>query len=234
MLKISGLSAGYGDILVIRGLDLEVKERELVSLVGANGAGKTTLLKTVSGLLRTKSGTIEFVGEKINNLEPYQIVARGLVQVPEGRKLFPHLSVLENLEMGAYPKAAKPHKKANLERVFNLFPDLKAKIKQRAGTLSGGQQQMLAIGRGLMANPRLLILDEPSIGLSPLLTQTMFETIKQIKVQGVTVLLVEQNVHHALNMADRGYVLEQGKVVLHGTGHELLRNEHLKKAYLGM
>lgn len=234
MLKISGLSAGYGDILVIRGLDLEVKERELVSLVGANGAGKTTLLKTVSGLLRTKSGTIEFVGEKINNLEPYQIVARGLVQVPEGRKLFPHLSVLENLEMSAYPKAAKPHKKANLERVFNLFPDLKAKIKQRAGTLSGGQQQMLAIGRGLMANPRLLILDEPSIGLSPLLTQTMFETIKQIKVQGVTVLLVEQNVHHALNMADRGYVLEQGKVVLHGTGHELLRNEHLKKAYLGM
>lgn len=234
MLNVNGLNAGYGDILVVRDLAMEVREGELVSLVGVNGAGKTTLLKTISGLVKARSGIVEFMGEKITNLEPHQIVARGLVQVPEGRKLFPRLSVLENLEMGAYPRAARPNKKANLEKVFHLFPDLKTKIRQSAGTLSGGQQQMLAIARGIMANPRLLILDEPSIGLSPLLTQIMFETIRQIKEQGVTVLLVEQNVHHALGMADRGYVLEQGQVVLHGGGRALLSNEHLKKAYLGM
>ena len=234
MLNVQELNAGYGDILVVRDLTMEVREGELVSLVGANGAGKTTLLKTISGLVKARSGIIEFMGEKITNLEPHQIVARGLVQVPEGRKLFPRLSVLENLELGAYLRSSKQNKKANLEKVFHLFPDLKTKIRQCAGTLSGGQQQMLAIARGIMANPRLLILDEPSIGLSPLLTQIMFETIGQIKKQGVTVLLVEQNVHHALGMADRGYVLEQGRVVLHGEGRALLSNEHLKKAYLGM
>ncbi|KKM10159.1 hypothetical protein SY88_15900 [Clostridiales bacterium PH28_bin88] len=220
--------------MVVHDLAMEVRTSELVSLVGANGAGKTTLLKTISGLIKAQSGVIEFMGDTIINLDPYQIVERGLVQVPEGRKLFPHMTVMENLELGAYTRAAKQSRAANMEKVFNLLPDLKAKIKQTAGTLSGGQQQMLAIGRGLMTNPKLLILDEPSIGLSPRLTQTMFEIISQIKDQGVTVLLVEQNVHHALGMANRGYVLEQGRIVLQGGGHELLHHEHLKKAYLGM
>lgn len=234
MLKASNINAGYGSVMVLHDLTMEVRKGELISFVGSNGAGKTTFLKIVSGLLKAKSGTIEFLNENIMGLNPSQIVDRGLIQVPEGRKLFPLMSVLENLELGAYTKAAKQSKKTNMERVFDLFPDLKAKSKQRAGTLSGGQQQMVALGRGLMSNPKLLILDEPSIGLSPLLTQNMFESIKQIKEQGVTILLVEQNVNYALRMANRGYVLEQGQIALTGTGDELLNNEHLKKAYLGI
>lgn len=234
MLKVKDLTGGYGNLKVVNNISLHIKEGELVSLVGANGAGKTTLLKTLSGLQKAFAGTIEFSGEKIEKLAPHQIVDRGLVQVPEGRKLFPKMSVLENLELGAYTGVGKKNKAVNLEKVLNLLPDLKPKLHQAAGTLSGGQQQMLAIGRGLMSEPKLIILDEPSIGLSPLLTQTMFSIIRKIKEQGVTLLLVEQNVQHALGMADRGYVLEQGSIVLEGEAKKLLHDEHLKKAYLGM
>lgn len=234
MLKVKDLTGGYGKLKVVHNISLHINEGELVSLVGANGAGKTTLLKTLSGLQKAFAGTIEFLGEKIEKLAPHQIVERGLVQVPEGRKLFPKMSVLENLELGAYTGVGKKNQAANLEKVLNLLPDLKPKLQQAAGTLSGGQQQMLAIGRGLMSEPKLIILDEPSIGLSPLLTQTMFSIIRKIKEQGVTLLLVEQNVQHALGMADRGYVLEQGSIVLEGEAKKLLHDEHLKKAYLGM
>ena len=234
MLEIENISVGYGYSLVVQDLSMQVRRGELVSLVGANGVGKTTLLKTVSGLIRAKSGRCLFLGEDITHKAPHEIVARGLIQVPEGKKLFPGMTVLENLELGAYSKEAKKQNKANLEKVFDVLPDLKIKAKNLAGTLSGGQQQMAAIGRGLMSAPKLLILDEPSIGLSPLLTQTMFEIIKKIKMQGVTVLLVEQNVQHALKLADRGYVVEQGRIVMSGSGTDLLHDEHLKKAYLGM
>ncbi|HBW38053.1 MAG TPA: branched-chain amino acid ABC transporter ATP-binding protein [Desulfosporosinus sp.] len=213
---------------------MEVRGGELVSLVGANGAGKTTVLKTISGLVKAKSGECRFMGENISGLEPHEIVARGLIQVPEGRKLFPGMTVLENLELGAYSKEAKKDKKKNLEYVFSMLPDLMSKNRNLAGSLSGGQQQMLAIGRGLMSSPKLLVLDEPSIGLSPLLTKTMFDIIAKIKLQGVTLLLVEQNVNHALGMADRGYVIEQGRIVMNGPAKNLLHDEHLKKAYLGM
>lgn len=234
MLTINDLYVGYGDTLVVQGVSLEVAESELVSLVGANGVGKTTLLKTISGLVRAKSGEILFMGENITRLAPDEIVARGLIQVAEGRKLFPAMTVLENLELGAYTKEAHKQKKRNFELVFDMLPDLKTKARNMAGTLSGGQQQMLAIGRGLMSAPKLLLLDEPSIGLAPLLTQTMFEIVRKIKEQGVTLMLVEQNVHHALGMADRGYVIEQGRIVLSGPAMKLLHDEHLKKAYLGM
>lgn len=234
MLVINNIFVGYGDTTVVQGLSMEVLGGELVSLLGANGAGKTTVLKTISGLIKAKSGECRFMGENISGLEPHEIVARGLIQVPEGRKLFPGMTVLENLELGAYSKVAKKDKKKNLEYVFSMLPDLMSKSRNLAGSLSGGQQQMLAIGRGLMASPKLLILDEPSIGLSPLLTQTMFDIIAKIKLQGVTILLVEQNVNHALGMADRGYVIEQGCIVMDGSAKKLLHDEHLKKAYLGM
>lgn len=234
MLTVNELYVGYGDTSVVQGVSMEVKSGELVSLVGANGVGKTTLLKTISGLMHSKSGECLFMGENITYLPPEEIVARGLIQVPEGRKLFPMMTVLENLELGAYTKEAKKKLKRNLELVFAMLPDLETKAKNLASTLSGGQQQMVAIGRGLMSSPKLLILDEPSIGLSPLLTQIMFEIIQKIKDQGVTLLLVEQNVQHALGMADRGYVLEHGRIALSGPAGELLHNEHLKKAYLGM
>lgn len=234
MLEIKNLTVGYGNVMVVKEFSMSVKRGELVSLVGANGAGKTTTLKTVSGLLKARKGSIKFVEQDISRLESHQILEKGLVQVPEGRKLFPKMSVLDNLKMGAYSKRAKKNKAHNLEMIFELLPDLKQKIKQAAGTLSGGQQQMLAIGRGLMSEPELLVLDEPSIGLAPVLTQKMFSIIEEIKKQGVTILLVEQNVHHALSMADRGYVIEQGTITMEGTGEALLNNEHLKKSYLGM
>jgi len=234
LLEIKNLTVGYGNVMVVKEFSMSVKRGELVSLVGANGAGKTTTLKTVSGLLKARKGSIKFVEQDISRLESHQILEKGLVQVPEGRKLFPKMSVLDNLKMGAYSKRAKKNKAHNLEMIFELLPDLKQKIKQAAGTLSGGQQQMLAIGRGLMSEPELLVLDEPSIGLAPVLTQKMFSIIEEIKKQGVTILLVEQNVHHALSMADRGYVIEQGTITMEGTGEALLNNEHLKKSYLGM
>lgn len=234
MLKVEGVKAGYGNVRVLDGVSLEVREGELVSLVGANGAGKTTTLKVISGLVPVAEGAVEFRGVNINRLPPHQVVEMGLIQVPEGRKLFPTMTVMENLEMGAYTAAARRQRDKNLKWVFELFPRLEERSGQLAGTLSGGEQQMVAIGRSLMCCPSLLMLDEPSIGLSPLLTQKVFEVVARIKEQGVTVLLVEQNVQHALEMASRGYVIENGKIVLEGRGSQLLRNDYLKKAYLGI
>jgi len=234
MLKVNNLCVNYGNLQIIQGISFKVEEGEMISLVGANGAGKTTLLKSISGIKKADSGSIEFNGEDITKLSAPEIVEKGLIQVPEGRKLFGQLTVKENLELGAYSKYAKKKKKENLEYVYNMLPDLKLKQKEYAGNLSGGQQQMVAIGRGLMSAPKLLILDEPSIGLSPLLTDTMFDIIEKIKNEGVTILLVEQNVNNALGMADRGYVLEQGLISLEGNAKDLLNNEYLKKSYLGL
>lgn len=234
MLNVTDAVAGYGKIRVLNGVSFEVQEGELVSILGANGAGKTTLLRGISGLIPLWSGRIKFYEERIDCLSPDVIVKKGLVQVPEGRKLFPHMTVLENLELGAYTTEARKQKDSNLQEVFDLFPILKERVKQTAGSMSGGQQQMLAIARAMMACPKLLILDEPSIGLSPLLTQQMFDIVSEINQRGVTVLLVEQNVQHALSLSDRGYVLENGRIVLRGTGDELLQDDHLRTAYLGL
>ncbi|MBI3965939.1 MAG: ABC transporter ATP-binding protein [Chloroflexi bacterium] len=234
MLRIEGLTAGYGEIEILHGISLEVNEGEIVALVGANGAGKTTTIRTISGLIQPTAGQISFLGQRIDRLPASKIVPIGVVQVPEGRKIFPSLSVLENLEVGSYHKGAKPYRAETLKRVFKLFPRLEERSTQAAGTLSGGEQQMLAIGRALMARPKLLMLDEPSLGLAPRIVLEIFDIIKTIKSEGLTVLLVEQNIQHSLRLADRGYVLENGNVVLTGTGAELLVNEHTKRAYLGM
>lgn len=234
MLKIEDLYVNYGNLQIIQGVSMEVKDGELISLVGSNGAGKTTLLKAISGIKSTNGGKILFDGEEISKLTAPQIVERGVIQVPEGRKLFPDMSVQENLELGSYLKASKKKRKDTLEYVYAMLPDLKLKAKQPAGALSGGQQQMVAIGRGLMSCPKVLIFDEPSIGLSPLLTDIMFDIIAKIKADGVTIMLVEQNVQNALKLADRAYVLEQGKIAMEGKASELLQNEELKKSYLGM
>lgn len=234
MLSIDNLYVNYGNLQIIQGVSMDILDGEMISLVGSNGAGKTTLLKAISGLKSINGGKIEFNGEDISKLSAAQIVERGVVQVPEGRKLFPDMSVQENLELGSYLKGPKSKRKDTLEYVYTMLPDLKLKAKQPAGSLSGGQQQMVAIGRGLMSCPKVLIFDEPSIGLSPLLTDIMFEIIEKIKNDGVTIMLVEQNVQNALKLADRGYVLEQGKIAMEGKASELLANEELKKAYLGM
>jgi branched-chain amino acid transport system ATP-binding protein len=234
MLTINKLNFSYGDMQVLWDIDLEVNEGEIVTVVGANGAGKSTTLKNISRLERPQSGSITFQGEELKRLESHQVVERGLVQVPEGRKIFPEMSVLENLRMGSFIKSARPDRATNLERVFTLFPRLKEREKQLGGTMSGGEQQMLAIARGLMANPKLLLLDEPSLGLSPLFVKIIFEIIQEINKQGVTILLVEQNVFQSLKIANRAYVLETGRVVLSGTGSDLLNNDHVKKAFLGM
>lgn len=234
MLELQDLYVNYGNLQIIQGVSMQVKDGEMISLVGSNGAGKTTLLKAISGLKSINSGKILFNGEEISNLSAPQIVERGVVQVPEGRKLFPDMSVQENLELGSYLKGPKTKRKDTLEYVYSMLPDLKIKAKQPAGSLSGGQQQMVAIGRGLMSCPKVLIFDEPSIGLSPLLTDIMFDIIAKIKADGVTIMLVEQNVQNALRLADRGYVLEQGKIAMEGLAKDLLQNEELKKAYLGM
>lgn len=234
MLSIDNLYVNYGNLQIIQGVSMDILDGEMISLVGSNGAGKTTLLKAISGLKSINGGKIEFNGEDITKLSAAQIVERGVVQVPEGRKLFPDMSVQENLELGSYLKGPKSKRKDTLEYVYTMLPDLKLKAKQPAGSLSGGQQQMVAIGRGLMSCPKVLIFDEPSIGLSPLLTDIMFEIIEKIKNDGVTIMLVEQNVQNALKLADRGYVLEQGKIAMEGKASELLANEELKKAYLGM
>jgi branched-chain amino acid transport system ATP-binding protein len=205
-----------------------------VALVGANGAGKTTTLKTLSGLLRPAAGAVALDGERLDRLSTMEIVARGMVQVPEGRKLFPDMTVLENLLLGAFGRAARPHQRERLDRVYAVFPRLRERRHQLAGTLSGGEQQMVAIGRGLMAGPRLLMLDEPSLGLAPIMVEEMFRVIEEINRAGVTVLLVEQNTEHALAVAHRGFVLESGRVVLAGTGRELLANERVRQAYLGL
>ena len=234
MLKISDLEVDYGNLKIIQGVSMEINDGEMISLVGSNGAGKTTLLKAISGVKRPAAGSIVFNGEDLVGLSVPDIVERGVVQVPEGRKLFPQMTVQENLELGAYLKGPKKHRKESLDYVYEMLPDLKIKAAQPAGSLSGGQQQMVAIGRGMMSMPKMLIFDEPSIGLSPLLSDIMFDIIGKIKDSGVTIMLVEQNVQYALSMADRGYVLEQGKIAMDGRADELLANNDLKRAYLGL
>jgi branched-chain amino acid transport system ATP-binding protein len=219
---------------VLHGVSLSVEKGEIVTLVGSNGAGKSTTLRNISRLLKPRSGSIVFDGHDLAALKPHEVVELGVVQVPEARRVFPEMTVLENLRMGSYIKAARPDRQKNIDRAMTLFPRLKERARQLAGTLSGGEQQMLAIGRGLMTKPRLLLLDEPSLGLSPLLVKTIFDTIAEINAQGTTVLLVEQNVFQSLRIAHRGYVLETGKMVLSGSGQELLGNEQVKAAFLGV
>jgi branched-chain amino acid transport system ATP-binding protein len=233
VLRIENLDFSYGDLQVLWGLSLEVKLGEIVTVLGANGAGKSTTLKNVSRLVRPSAGSISFEGKDLCKLESHQVVELGVVQVPEGRRIFPEMTVLENLRMGSFIKSTRPDRQRNIERAFTLFPRLAERQKQLGGTLSGGEQQMLAIGRGLMTNPRLMLLDEPSLGLSPLFVKSIFEIIKEINKQGTTILLVEQNVFQSLRISHRAYVLETGRVVLSGTGEELLGNEHVKKAFLG-
>ncbi len=233
MLEISRLDVYYGVIRALHEVSLTVGKGEIVTLIGANGAGKSTTLRTVSGLLRPLSGSIEFEGNDITHASAHRRVEMGIVQVPEGRRVFPHMSVKENLDLGAYVRKDRAGIREDFERVFTLFPILAERRKQAAGTLSGGQQQMLAIGRALMARPRVLLMDEPSLGLAPLLVKEIFQVIAEIRKQGVTVLLVEQNAHMSLSIADRGYVLETGRIVLEGPAKELLENEEVKKAYLG-
>ncbi len=234
MLRIENLNFSYGDLQVLWDVNIEVREGEVVTVVGANGAGKSTLLKNISRLVKPRSGSILFNDVDILRCEAHEVVELGIVQVPEGRKIFPQMTVTENLRMGSYSSRARAKRAENLERVFSLFPRLKEREKQLGGTMSGGEQQMLAIARGLMADPKLLLLDEPSLGLSPLLVKSIFEIIATIRKQGVTILLVEQNVFQSLRIADRGYVLETGRVVLKDQGDALLNNAHVKKAYLGM
>ena len=231
MLKIDDIHVYYGAIHAIKGVSFEVGEGEIVALIGANGAGKSTILKTVSGLMHPRSGSISFCGEDIGRTDAYKLLRTGLAHVPEGRRIFQQMTVQDNLEMGAF--IHKEVNKDDLERVFNYFPRLKERRKQIAGTLSGGEQQMLAMSRALMSRPKLMMLDEPSMGLAPILIDQIFEIIKQLHKDGTTILLVEQNASKALEIADRAYVLETGKVILSGTGKELASSDDVKKAYLG-
>jgi branched-chain amino acid transport system ATP-binding protein len=233
MLEVRAVHAGYDAVDVLHGIELEVGAGEIVALLGSNGAGKSTLNNVICGIGRPSEGAIRFDGEAITGERPERIVARGVIQVPEGRHVFPTLTVLENLELGSY-RRARERRGANIERVCAIFPRLRERLTQRAGTLSGGEQQMLAIGRALMAEPRLLILDEPSLGLSPRLVEEMFALIARLHDEGCTILLVEQNVVQSLAIADRGYVLENGRVALSGTAVELLDNAELKRSYLGI
>lgn len=232
MLSVKGLKVRYGHVDALMGVDIEVSEGSIVAVIGSNGAGKTTLLNAISGLVRAEDGSIFFKGEALPP-EPHRVVARGIVQVPEGRKIFAGLSVRENLIMGGYVQKDKNRLKESMEKMFVRFPLLKERERQQAGTLSGGEQQMLAVCRGLMANPSLILLDEPSLGLAPVLVSEVFDLIQEIKSMGVTVLLVEQNANKALSIADRAYVLENGSVVRSGVGKELLDDESIRKAYLG-
>ena len=234
MLRIEKLNFSYGDLKVLWDVDLQVEEGEIVTVVGANGAGKSTTLKNISRLVKPDSGTLTFDGQDLSRLPSHRVVELGLVQVPEGRRIFPEMTVMENLRMGSYVKGTRKDRERNIEWVFDLFPRLQERQKQLGGTMSGGEQQMLAIARGLMANPKVLLLDEPSLGLSPLLVKNIFDIITGINKQGVTILLVEQNVYQSLRIAHRAYVMETGRVVLTGGGQELLDNEHVKKAFLGM
>ncbi len=234
LLEISGIDVFYGRVQAVRGATLEVDRGEVVALIGSNGAGKTTTLRTISGLLHPLRGTIKFDGHDITRAEPPRIVGLGIGQSPEGRRLFSRMSVLDNLRMGAYMRRNQAEIRHDMERVFELFPRLKERLNQIAGTLSGGEQQMCAMGRALMAKPKLLMLDEPSLGLSPILVETIFSIVKEINSQGTPVLLVEQNATKALEVAHRGYVLETGVIVKTGTGKELLASEDVQKAYLGM
>jgi branched-chain amino acid transport system ATP-binding protein len=235
LLKVENLQTGYGDVQILFEASLEINQGEIVALIGANGAGKTTMLKTISGLIRTWKGKIIFEGQEIHNMPSHRTVALGLIQVAEGRKLFPHLSVRENLELGSFIKSARKNRAQSLDKVFSLFPLLAERMSQSAGTLSGGEQQMLAIGRGLMTQPRVLMLDEPSLGLAPMLVADIFQAVEEINQQdGTTVLIVEQNAVQTLSMAHRGYVLENGRIELSGTGEELLQDDRIRTAYLGL
>lgn len=234
MLRVEKVSAGYGNLQILRDMNFTVTKGEVVSILGTNGAGKTTTLRAISGLIPVTSGAVYFNDVLLNKKNSDFIVQSGLIQVAEDRKLFADMTVLENLEMGAFPKNVRGNLKKNMDYCFELFPILKERQDQIAGTMSGGQQQMLAIGRALMSEPKLLILDEPSIGLSPLLTKQVFDIISEIKKNGVTILLVEQNVNQALQVADRGYVLENGKIVMEGAAEQLLNDDGLKAAYLGV
>lgn len=233
MLKVKEIDVFYGAIHALKKLSLEVEQGTIVTLIGANGAGKTTTLKTISGLLRPKTGAVTYKNSEITKVAPEKIVSLGISQVPEGRRVFQEMSVLENLEMGAYLRRDKKAIANDLENVFGRFPRLKERRKQLAGTLSGGEQQMLAIGRALMARPELMLMDEPSMGLAPLLVKEIFEIIKDINAQGTTILLVEQNANMALSIADKAFVIETGEIVLQGTAAELMKSEDVKKAYLG-
>jgi branched-chain amino acid transport system ATP-binding protein len=234
LLKINDLHVSYGKIKAIKGITLDVKQGEIVTLVGANGAGKTTLLKTISGILNPASGSIEYQGRPLSDIKPFERVVEGICQAPEGRGIFPGMTVLENLEMGKFSRpAAKSENAQDLEMVYGLFPRLKERASQFGGTLSGGEQQMLAIGRALMSRPRLLLLDEPSMGLAPKFIAQIFDIIQEIKKQDVTILLVEQNAAKALSIADRAYVLETGNITMSGTGQELLNDPKVRQAYLG-
>lgn len=235
MLQVNGIDVYYGDVQVLKDVSLDVKEKELVAVIGANGAGKTTLLKTISGLLRPRHGTISFKDERISGMDANKVVGRGIVQVPEGRLLFPDMTVRENLEMGGFlcKKAGELQKR--LRTVYDLFPVLQEREKQAAGTMSGGEQQMVAVGRALMADPSMIMFDEPSLGLAPKLVQQIFDMVVRInKELGITVLLVEQNVQHSCQISDRAFVVENGEVVLHGRGCDMLQNEHVRRAYLGL
>jgi branched-chain amino acid transport system ATP-binding protein len=234
VLEISNLDVFYGKSQALSDVSLKVNEGEIVALVGSNGAGKTTLLNTVSGLLRPASGSVEFLSKKINRLAPYKIMQLGLCQIPEGRKLFSDMTVRENLEMGAYSSEAWRRRKETLEQVYQIFPVLKERRKQSAKKLSGGERQMVAIGRGLMSSPRLCMFDEPSYGLAPKLFLEVLEVIKHLREHGITIFLVEQNVRNTLEVADRAYVLENGRIVSEGKGKDLLQDELVKKAYLGL
>jgi branched-chain amino acid transport system ATP-binding protein len=234
VLELATVSASYGAVPALRDVSISVGEGEAVGLLGANGAGKSTTLRTISGLLRATSGAITFAGRNIGSLPPYKVTELGIAHVPEGRQVFPELTVQENLEIGAYVPAAKAQRKRSLELVFGIFPVLAARRKQLAGTMSGGEQQMLAVGRGLMLKPRLLMLDEPSLGLAPVITDVTFQKIQEIHAMGTAILLVEQNVSRALSLVQRAYVLESGKVIMHGTSAELAGNKQVQTAYLGI
>jgi len=234
LLEVRNIDVFYGDVQVIFDLSLRVEQGKVVSIIGGNGAGKSTLLKTISGLMQPVKGEIAFDGKPIQSLPPEAVVERGIVQVPEGRRLFTLMSVQDNLIVGAYSKRADAQKENTLKEVYALFPRLKERVSQLAVTLSGGEQQMVAIGRGLMARPKILMLDEPSLGLAPLLTKSIFDTLRKIADQGITVLLVEQDVKHSLSLSDRGYVIEHGRTVMEGAAKELLDNPHVRTAYLGL
>ncbi len=233
MLKVENLHTHYGKIEALKGISIEVNDGEIVTLIGANGAGKSTTLKTLSGQIAPSSGTILFDGEDIGGVPAHKVTGLGIIQVPEGRRIFSRMTVLENLEMGAFLRSDKAGIAADVERVYELFPRLRERAAQKGGTLSGGEQQMLAMGRALMAKPKLLMLDEPSMGLAPVVVETIFEIIQKLNEEGITILLVEQNANLALSVAHTGYVLETGEVKLQGTGKELLANDEVRKAYLG-
>ena len=234
MLEVENVSAAYGMVQILWDVSFKIREKEIVSIIGPNGAGKTTLVKTIIGLLPAKSGTIRFKGENIEKLPPYEIVRKGITLIPEGRDIFPKMTVEENLLLGAYTVNDKRAVHASKEKVYQLFPVLKKKEKALAQTLSGGEQQMLVICRSLMSNPELLILDEPSLGLAPIIVEKVLDTLSKINEDGVTILLVEQNIRDSLNLANRGYVLEEGKIIIEGEGRELLSNDHIKEVYLGI